>query len=262
MTNAPADIHLMGMRLDVLTREQTVLRVADSIAAGKGGVAITANLDHLRRYQSDGAYRSITGHAELVVADGMPLVWASRLRGTPLPERVAGSDLIFDLTAELAKRGQRLVLLGGNPGAAEGAAKELCARYEGLVVARTICPPMGFEDDETYMRSLIKELAEAEPDLVYVALGSPKQELVIDRLRRESDDALSSVWWMGVGISFSFVTGEVSRAPKFLQAIGFEWAHRLLQEPKRLAHRYLVQGVPFAAHLFVRSFFERFSKRG
>ena len=104
---------------------------------------ITANLDHLRRQRRDAAFREMLGEAELVVADGMPLIWASRLAGTPLPERVAGSSMVIPLAQKAAKRGLKLFLLGGNPGIAEQAAGILQERCPGIEMVGTACPPMG-----------------------------------------------------------------------------------------------------------------------
>ena len=175
----------------------------------------------------------------------MPLIWASRLQGTPLPERVAGSDLVPGLSAAAAERGRCVYLLGGSPGTAEAAAAVLLRRTPDLRIAGSACPPMGFEHDERALGEVIENLVSARPDIVYVALGSPKQELLIDRAR----SLLPATWWMGVGISFSYLCGHVHRAPRWMQAIGLEWLHRLTQEPGRLAKRYLLQGIPFAVAL-------------
>lgn len=240
------EIELASVRLHAITERQCVAHVLAEIGAGRGGWIATANLDHVRRLQRPGDFRRAYEGATVVVADGMPLVWASRVQGTPLPERVAGSDLIHSLSAGAAGEGARVFLLGGDPGTAEAAAAELCARYPGLEVAGSRCPPIGFERDPAQLDQLREALRAARPDLVFVALGSPKQELLIERLRAE----LPAAWWIGVGISFSFVAGRVQRAPRWVQRIGLEWLHRLLQEPRRLARRYLLDGPPFLVRLF------------
>lgn len=138
-----------------------------------------------------------------------------------------------------------MFLLGGNPGVAEEAGRIWSEKHEGLRVVGSHCPPMGFEKDEAAMAAIHRELEAAQPDLVLVALGSPKQEYLIEDLR----GLLPEAWWIGVGISFSFVTGQVRRAPVWMQRLGLEWFFRLLCEPRRLAKRYLVDGVPFACVL-------------
>ncbi|HEX7008615.1 MAG TPA: WecB/TagA/CpsF family glycosyltransferase [Phycisphaeraceae bacterium] len=239
-------VTLAGVAFDAVTEPQCVGWIMDQLAAGRGGWVITPNLDHLRRAQRDQEFRRwLLEEADLVVADGMPLVWASRLQGTPLPERVAGSSLVSTLAQAAAGAGRSLFLLGGSPGAAQAAAEVLRSRYPGLIIAGTACPPIGFENDPQQMDELRQMLKEAKPDIVYMALGSPKQERLIRLLRGEQPGA----WWLGVGISLSFLCGQVRRAPRWMQRVGLEWLHRLVQEPRRLARRYLLDGIPFALYL-------------
>ena len=232
-----------------ITEAETCRQIAESLARGQGGFMVTANLDHLLRCNRHPKYLDLVRKADLVVADGMPLIWASRIQGTPLPERVAGSSLCLSLAEAISASGRSIFLLGGNPGVAERAANVLAQRFPGLIIAGTYCPPFGFEKipaEIDRIRSLIRE---TKPHVVYVALGSPKQEELIDLLRVE----FPATWWMGIGISLSFITGEVQRAPKWVQSLGLEWTHRLFQEPKRLARRYLIEGVPFALWLLAAS---------
>lgn len=216
---------------------------------------MTANLDHLRRCRRDSSYACIVAGADLVVADGMPLVWASRIRGRPyLPERVAGSSMTLGLCEEAVRYRASVFLLGGDPGVAERAAATLVARYPGLCIAGHYCPPFGFESDAALMEELRNEVAAAEPDIVLVALGSPKQERLIEQLR----EVFPAICWMGVGISLSFVTGDVARAPLWMQRTGLEWFHRLVQEPRRLFARYVIHGVPWFFVLLLNAALQRF----
>ena len=248
MTGAPPAIGLEGLRLHVLSEAQCIARIVEAGAQGRGGWIATPNLDQLRMLRRDAALRALYARADLCVADGMPLVWACRLQRTPVPARVAGSDLIWSLSAAAAGRGLSLFLLGGDPGTAEEAAARLRAQWPALRVAGTACPPFGFEQRAEDVDALRRRLVEARPDLVYVALGAPKQELLIDRLRSQ----LPSAWWMGVGAGFTFVAGRVPRAPGWIRRLGLEWLHRLLHEPRRLARRYLVDDLPFGAALMTR----------
>jgi N-acetylglucosaminyldiphosphoundecaprenol N-acetyl-beta-D-mannosaminyltransferase len=231
----------MGMPLDVVTERQAVARM---VAAG-GGVTVTPNLDHLRQFRSSEAVRRFYRAADLVPADGMPLVWASRLMGTPLPERVAGSNLIWSVSREAAKRGAPIFLVGGNPGAAVAAGRALSQAYQGLRVAGTACPPLGFERDPRHIDAIATALAESGAKIAFVGLPLAKQIALIEPLRAR----LPGIWFIGVGVSFSFVSGEVMRAPRWMQRLGVEWLHRLAQEPRRLARRYLLEGVPFAVRM-------------
>ena len=238
-------VALLGMPLARIDEAGCIALILNSLAAGRGGWVITANLDILRRFVLDARFRQLAQGASLTVADGMPLVWASILRGARLPARVAGSDLIRTLSAGAARQQRRIYLVGGDAGTAEAAAQTLCSQSPGLAVAGIWFPPPGFEQDPTHLPALRQALRLARPDIVYVALGCPKQEQLIESLRGE----FPGVWWIGVGISFSLLAGRLRRAPRWAQRAGMEWLWRLLQEPRRLAVRYLWHGLPFAALL-------------
>jgi N-acetylglucosaminyldiphosphoundecaprenol N-acetyl-beta-D-mannosaminyltransferase len=244
----------MGMPIDPVTQRQAIDHVLDSLARGRGGTVITPNLDQLRLYHQRPELRPMYEHAGLVLADGMPLVWAGRLQATRLPERVAGSELIYTLSAAAASAGRSVFLLGGNPGAAEQAGRELARRYPGLRVVGTHCPPFGFEKDEAQMRAIRDALAAARPDIVFVGLGFPKQERLIETLA----PLLPASWFLGVGVSFSFVSGEIRQAPRWVRRVGLEWVHRMVQEPGRLFKRYVVHDLPFAVRLFGNATARRF----
>jgi N-acetylglucosaminyldiphosphoundecaprenol N-acetyl-beta-D-mannosaminyltransferase len=180
-----------------------------------------------------------------VLADGMPVVWASRLLGRPLPERVAGSSLVSTLSAGAARSGLSVYLLGGDPGTADAAAAELRRRHPMLHVAGTDCPERGFDVVPSAVDAIAERIRAARPAIVFVALGCPKQERLITRIRGAAPEA----WWLGVGISFSYLSGDVRRAPAWMRRCGLEWLFRLAQEPKRLARRYLREDIPFAVRL-------------
>ena len=251
-------VTLKGQPIHAVSEIGAVEYILNDLAAGRGGWCITPNLDHLRRLTRDRKLRALYSHAALIVADGMPLIWASRLAGTPLPERVAGSSLISSLSAAAGQQGRSIYLLGGAKGTAEQAAEVLKQQYPGVRIAGIYYPEFGFESDEAQVQKLIAHLTAANPDIVYVALGSPKQEWLIGQLR----GYLPRSWWLGIGISFSFLSGQVKRAPMWMQRAGLEWLHRLSQEPRRLARRYLVHGLPFAASLFTSAIVQRFRTRG
>lgn len=254
-------VDLMGLPVDQLTENDTIETVLEAVRAGRGGCLFTPNLHHMQAF-ANGADGSVYDRsaklpgARLVVADGMPLIWASRLRGTPLPERVAGSDLIWTLTAGATRKGASIFLLGGNPGAAEACAERMRSEYPDVRIAGCMAPPHGFERDPRAIEAIVATLRKAAPEIVYVALGFPKQEELALQLAAE----LPSTWFVGVGISFSFVSGEVQRAPRWMQATGLEWIHRLVQEPRRLFRRYLIDGLPFAARMFGHALRSRFGR--
>jgi N-acetylglucosaminyldiphosphoundecaprenol N-acetyl-beta-D-mannosaminyltransferase len=256
-TTSIPHIRLLGMPIHAVTETQVIEAITSAAGAGVGGTVITPNLDQLRHYHHTPALREMYERASLVLADGMPLVWASRLQKTPLPQRVPGSALILTLSQAAAVKGLSVFLLGGNPGAAEQAAQELQARFPGLRIADTYCPPFGFERDPAEMQRIEQRLAAAKPQIIFVGLGFPKQERLIDQVRSAAPNA----WFLGVGISFSFVSGEVRRAPQWMQRAGLEWVHRLVQEPGRLFKRYIIHDIPFAVRLFAGAIAARFSGR-
>jgi N-acetylglucosaminyldiphosphoundecaprenol N-acetyl-beta-D-mannosaminyltransferase len=248
------EVVLASVRLHAITEAECVAYVVESLEVDRGGWIATANLDHMRRLWHADEFRRAYAGASVVVADGMPLIWASRLQGSPLPERVAGSDLIHSLTAGAAAAGRSVFFLGGDLGSADAAAARLAKDHPGLRVAGTYCPSMGFEKDPAQMEELRRAVQENSPDIVFVALGSPKQELLIHEIR----SLLPQAWWIGVGISFSFVCGAIRRAPSWVQGLGLEWCHRLLQEPRRLGMRYLWHGPPCFLRLLLSALRGRF----
>jgi N-acetylglucosaminyldiphosphoundecaprenol N-acetyl-beta-D-mannosaminyltransferase len=250
-------ILLHGVRIHAIDEQRCVEHILSEIERGRGGFVVTPNVDHLRRCGYDLSFAALVSEASLVVADGMPLVWASRLQGTPLPQRVAGSDLISSLSAAAAGQGKSIFLLGGDSGTADAASAVLRDRYPQLRIAGKLCPPIGFEKDEAELQRITSELLAAKPDIVFVALGSPKQERFIDRIRR----TMPTTWWLGVGVSFSFLCGNVRRAPLWMRNYGLEWTHRLMQEPKRLFKRYIVVGIPFGIWLLWQAIVRGISNR-
>ena len=248
-------VNLMGVELDRLTQAQAVARVGGALDSGRGGWIVTPNLDHLRLASADPSLRALIAGADLAVADGMPLVWASRLLGDPLPERVPGSGLIWDLCEDAARNGRSVLLIGGAGAAGARAAAVISARYEGLSGCSHLPLPMGFRPEDPGLVDPIREaVAASGADLVFVGIGFPRQERLIAALR----PALPGAWFAGVGVSLSFVAGEIRRAPDWVQTLGLEWVHRLIQEPQRLARRYLLHGIPFAIRLFRHALRRRF----
>jgi N-acetylglucosaminyldiphosphoundecaprenol N-acetyl-beta-D-mannosaminyltransferase len=253
----PRQTQLMGLSIDALTEAQVIDRVLDGVAGGSGGWICPVNLEVLRQCVQTAAVCELVQSADIVVADGMPLLWASRAAGAPLPERVAGSSLTFSLTAAAAERGASVYLLGGSPGAADGAAIRLKSEYPSLQLAGTACPPFGFEHDARQIATIECRLEMAKPDIVFVGLGFPKQDWLAVRLH----ERFPRTWFVSCGISLSFASGQIRRAPRAVQVLGLEWVHRLAQQPRTLFRRYLIVGVPFAARLLLTALAGGLAKR-
>jgi N-acetylglucosaminyldiphosphoundecaprenol N-acetyl-beta-D-mannosaminyltransferase len=241
-------VRIAGVRFDNLTMEETVSRIVEIVQkADTPQHVCTGNLDHLAMLQKDDEFRAIYDNAALVLADGMPIVWLSRLaarRGAalaPLKERVAGSDLFWELGRASAHTGLRIFLLGGMEGAAECASAVLKERHPGAVICGIYCPPHStFHTDEEQER-IQQIIRAASPDVLMVGLGAPKQEKWIARYK----DALGAPVCIGVGGSFEMAAGMVKRAPSWVQKVGMEWICRMLQDPRRLTGRYLGRDLPF-----------------
>ena len=202
---------------------------------------VTPNAHHIALLESDISLRDAYAHAELVVADGASLLLASRLLGEKLRERIAGVDLFEQLCGQAAARGLSVFFLGGRPGSAERAVEKLRRQFPALAVVGICCPPLGFEHDEQELSAIADAVRAARPDLLFVALGAPKQEAWMHQHGRR----LGVPVLIGVGGSFEIVGGLVRRAPRFLQRLGCEWLYRLLREPRRLWKRYLFGNARF-----------------
>lgn len=240
MNTRPSDsrrISIAGVMVDNVTLSEAVLRVENLARAAGPSVVVTPNIDHVVKLHRDAEFRRIYEAADLVLADGMPLVWAARFLGTPLKERVTGSDLFPALCACAALSGLRVFFLGGREGAAEKASEILRAANPGLMVCGVYSPPLGFEKDTIENKKIERLLSEARPDILFVGLGAPKQEKWIWKHARAVGVPVS----IGVGVSFEFVAGMVRRSPRWMQRSGLEWLWRLGSEPKRLWRRYLIE---------------------
>ncbi len=219
---------------------QTVSTVARALASGRRGYVVTPNVDHLVLYRESKVFRAACDGASLRLADGMPIVWASRLLGRPLRARVAGSDLLPEL-CRMAAGGHSVFLLGGAPGVAERAGLRLTARFPGLRIAGVHAPPDEFDPEDEAGEAAVRAVNSARPALLFVALGTPKQELWVHRhwSRLDVDVALCC------GAAFDFIAGVQIRAPGWMQRAGLEWLWRLAHDPGRLWHRYLVRDAAF-----------------
>jgi N-acetylglucosaminyldiphosphoundecaprenol N-acetyl-beta-D-mannosaminyltransferase len=225
--------------VDALSFSDALRAIERLVDRGQGGAVFTPNVDHVVKAESNDAFRRAYDDVSLSFADGMPLIWASPLLGCPLPERVAGSDLLVPLLELAAQRRWRVYLLGGAPGVAEAASAMLTEQMNVNVVGWDDARIESDGSDPT--GRTIERVQAASPDLIFVALGPPKQELWIHRAAAAVRPAVS----LGVGASLDFLVGKYKRAPRWMGRVGLEWAYRLFQEPRRLWRRYLVEAPRF-----------------
>jgi N-acetylglucosaminyldiphosphoundecaprenol N-acetyl-beta-D-mannosaminyltransferase len=239
---------LCGTLLDRVTLAEAVSRLASFAAARRLHQVVAVNLDCLRIAQRDSAFRQTINEADLAVADGMPLVWASRLGDRPLPERVTGNSLLEKSCELSAATGAGIFLLGSRSGIADAAARTIATRYPGAVVAGAYSPPFGplsLRED----REMVDRVNRSGARILIVALGAPRQDIWIRDHRHELNVGLA----FGVGCGLDLLAGLVPRAPLWMQRAGLEWVHRFRLEPGRLWRRYFVNDTPMFARLLVES---------
>lgn len=244
---------LLGVPIDDLTMDEALDRLDEFVhigrATGKGHQVATVNADFVVNSLRDPELRRILQEADMATADGMPLVWGARLLGVNLADRVTGADMVPALAERAAQRGYSLFLLGARPGVAAHAAQILQERYPGLNIVGVLSPPNRsvLEMDP----ALLDEIKAVNPDILLVAFGNPKQEKWISM----HTGALQVPVCIGVGGTLDFIAGITKRAPRWMQRVGLEWVYRLLQEPRRLWKRYVLDLVYFS-YFFVRQWWE------
>lgn len=240
-------IEMFGVSFDNYDFDDLLLFLDRSISERRPAYLLTCNVDHLVKLQQDDEFRRIYTKADAVVADGMPVLWASKLLRRPLKHKVSGSDLFDRLGKQLAERQYRLFFLGASDGIAAEAARRLRERYPMIRIVGCYSPSYGFESNELENVHIVNILREAAPDILFVGVGAPKQEKWIYKYYQSYRIPIS----IGVGATFDFLSGNVKRAPRLLQRVGLEWFWRLCQEPRRLWRRYLVEDMLFVKMLLL-----------
>ena len=235
--DAPARITLMGCQIDNLSMEETLQTIEGFIASGRPHQHVVVNVDKLVKAQQDPELRRIINDCALINADGMPVVWASRLLGRPLKERVAGVDLFDALMVRAAHKGWRVYLLGAREEVVSRVQQLYQQRFPRLVFAGW---RNGYWTPEQEPE-VVRHITEARADLLFVAISSPKKEQFLGAYQAQ----MRIPFAMGVGGSFDVAAGQVSRAPRWMQRCGLEWFYRFLQEPRRMFRRYFIEDMAF-----------------
>jgi N-acetylglucosaminyldiphosphoundecaprenol N-acetyl-beta-D-mannosaminyltransferase len=231
-------ITMMGCRIDNLSMEETLGRIEDFIRSGKPHQHVVVNVDKLVKASRDEGLRRIINDCALVNADGMPVVWASRLLGKPLKERVTGVDLFEALMRRAGERGWRVFLLGARREVVAQVAETYRRRYPPLVIAGW---RDGYWQGEAEEAEVAAQVRASGADLLFVAIGSPKKEQFLGRWQA----TMRIPFAMGVGGTFDVAIGRVKRAPRWMQRAGLEWFYRFLQEPRRMFRRYFIEDMAF-----------------
>src|SRR4051794_5461466 len=230
-------VRILGCPIDAVTLDEALGRVDDAVATRNGIQHVAINAAKVVKLQHDSALQDAVEGCELITADGQPVVWAAAILGRPLPERVAGIDLMESVLRRSVERGYRVFLLGATPDVLDAAAARIEQMCPGINVVGKLHGYFG-EDEE---RAVAAEIAAAHADILFVALTTPKKEVFLARWRA----TLNVPFVMGVGGSFDVLAGKRRRAPRLMQRLGLEWVVRLVQDPRHLLGRYAVGNTIF-----------------
>lgn len=225
---------LFGIDVAVIAFDAAIDRILGWARQRPTRIVFTCNLDHAMKLRSDAAFRAAYEGADLVVGDGMPFVWLARLSKDPLPCRISGSELIVPLCRAAAREGLSVFLIGSTDDRLARAEASLRQVAPGLTIAGRHSPPFGFRDDPDAQQVAAEIVRRARPDILFVALGPPTQEIWTADVRDRIDCGVA----ICIGAGLDFLAGDVRRAPRWMQKAGLEWLWRTLQEPRRLAPRY------------------------
>lgn len=229
-------MRFLNTEVDNLTMEEALCKINELIVNKKPSYVVTPNVDHIVKLEKDKEFQEVYKNADLILTDGMPLIWISKLKKISIKEKVSGSDLFPKVCEMAAQKGYKVFLLGAAEGVAAKAAENLEEKYDGLNIVGTYSPSYGFEKHNEEIIKIIDMINNLKPDILAVGLGAPKQEKFIYKFKDKLNVPIS----LAIGASIDFEAGNVARAPLWMQKLGLEWLYRLVKEPKRMFKRYLV----------------------
>ena len=219
-------IKFMNTEIDNLTMQETLKVIEELIQKNKNAYVVTPNVDHIVQLDTNKELQAVYENASLILTDGKPLMWIAKWYGTPIKEKISGSDLFPLLCKMSAEKGYKMFFLGAAEGVAAKAAENLSERYKGLQVVGTYSPPYGFEKNQIEMDKIKEMVKKSAPDILIVGLGCPKQE------------------------KFMYYNCQNFGVPKWMANHGLEWLFRITQDPKRMAKRYLLNDMKIFALMF------------
>ncbi len=224
----------LNTNVDNLTMDEAIQEIDRLVQKNMHSYVVTPNMDHIVLLEKDSEFKEVYDNASLILTDGKPLLWIAKMKGTPIKEKVSGSDLFPKMCKLASEKGYRIFILGAAEGIAAKAEQNLKDKYPGLQISGTYSPPFGFEKDKNEVNKILDMVNNAKTDILAVALGSPKGEKFLFHIRERLDAALS----ISIGATIDFEAGNVKRAPKWMANHGLEWLFRITQDPKRLFKRY------------------------
>ena len=230
---------LLNTCINNLTMPETIDKIEKMISSKNKSYVVAVNVDVIMKIENDPYLKEIVDNADMVLVDGKPLVWISKIYGRPLKAKISGSDLVPLLCDVAAQKGYSIFIIGGKDGIAEQAQKRLESKLPNIKIVGTYAPPMGFEKDEEELNKINSMISKAKPDLLIACFGCPKQEKWIYENINKYDAKVS----ICAGATVDFLAGNVKRAPRWMSEHGLEWFYRFLQEPKRMFKRYFVDDV-------------------
>ncbi|MFR1822657.1 MAG: WecB/TagA/CpsF family glycosyltransferase [Clostridium saudiense] len=239
-------IKFLNTYVDNLSMQEAVERIDKLIINKKPSYVVTPNVDHIVKLEIDSEFQDVYKEADLILTDGMPLIWISKLKNNPIKEKVSGSDLFPEVCNLASQKGYKIFLLGAAEGVAAKAAENLKLKYKELNVVGTYSPSYGFENNEDEINQIVDMINQVKPDILAVGLGAPKQEKFLYTFRKKLNVPVS----LAIGASIDFEAGNINRAPKWMQNIGLEWFYRLCREPKRMFKRYIVDDIKIFKIIF------------
>ena len=240
-------VNILGVGINAISLSEAVQQMANWIEGGARHYVNICTVHTVMECQRNLELKKIINHAGMATPDGMPLVWLCRLNGEKWVTRVYGPDLMLAFCEYSMTKGYRHFFYGGAPGVAQELADELDRRYPGLAVAGTYSP-LFMEDGEMEKRDIVERINSTKPDVVWVGLGTPKQDFWVAQHR----PLLSAPILVAVGAAFDFLTGRIPQAPIWMQSFGLEWLFRLIKEPRRLAYRYIVYNPLFVIYVIMQ----------
>ncbi len=229
-------IKFMNTHIDNLTMDEALEQIDYLVQENRSAYVVTPNVDHIVQLESSSELQEVYANADLILTDGKPLIWIAKFYGTPIKEKISGSDLFPKLCERASEKKYTMFFLGAAEGIAAKAAENLKSKYPGLQVVGIYSPPFGFEKDKAEMSKIIDMIKKAQPKILIVGLGCPKQEIFIHKYSKEMEVPVS----LGLGASLDFEAGNVKRSPKWMSHNGLEWLYRFIKEPKRMFKRYFV----------------------
>lgn len=239
-------IKLLNTYINSLSLKEILSYLDECISSQKCIHLVSLNVDQVIKIENNPEFKNAMNHADLIITDGTPLMWISRLFGTPIMEKIPGPYLAEEVLRYSVRKGYKVFFLGAAEGVASRAAHNMEIKYKGLNIAGTYSPPFGFENCEDEIIHINDLLQESQADIVIVGLSAPKQELFVYRNKEQYKIPVS----LSLGAAIDFMAGNIRRAPEWVNRLGFEWLFRFFLEPRRLFKRYFLDDIKIVHLIF------------